>query len=123
MKKWGSLGDLSRTGGRTGAHGLYGSLPAFGQPPAHDEMREPGQRGLKAKRRLEAALARFPHSDDVEVIWRAFELDPGAPAVADARGPHAEWLARKSDCPFAEFTMPPRRAITLIIRIIIDIAI
>jgi predicted DsbA family dithiol-disulfide isomerase len=33
------------------------------------------------KRRLEAALAAFPHHDDVEVVWRAFELDPSAPAV------------------------------------------
>ena len=27
------------------------------------------------KRRLEAALAQFPHRDAVEVVWRAFELD------------------------------------------------
>jgi predicted DsbA family dithiol-disulfide isomerase len=33
------------------------------------------------KRRLEAALAKFPHRDDVEVVWRAFELDPSAPPV------------------------------------------
>jgi predicted DsbA family dithiol-disulfide isomerase len=31
------------------------------------------------KRRLEAALARFPHRADVEVFWRAFELDASAP--------------------------------------------
>jgi len=31
------------------------------------------------KRRLEAALARFDHRDDVEVVWRSFELDPAAP--------------------------------------------
>lgn len=30
------------------------------------------------KRNLEAALAQFPHRNDVEVIWRNFELDPGA---------------------------------------------
>ena len=28
------------------------------------------------KRRLEAALERFPHRDDVEVVWHSFELDP-----------------------------------------------
>jgi predicted DsbA family dithiol-disulfide isomerase len=28
------------------------------------------------KRRFEAALAGFPHSDQVEVEWKAFELDP-----------------------------------------------
>ncbi|MGN6780446.1 MAG: DsbA family oxidoreductase [Marmoricola sp.] len=33
------------------------------------------------KRRLEKALAAFPHRDEVEVVWRSFELDPGAPAV------------------------------------------
>jgi len=31
------------------------------------------------KRRFEAALARFPHRDAVEVVWRSFELDPHAP--------------------------------------------
>jgi predicted DsbA family dithiol-disulfide isomerase len=30
------------------------------------------------KRRFEAALAQFPHRDDVEVEWKAFELDPTA---------------------------------------------
>ena len=33
------------------------------------------------KRRFEAALARFPHRDDVEVRWRSFELDPRAPRL------------------------------------------
>jgi predicted DsbA family dithiol-disulfide isomerase len=31
------------------------------------------------KRRFESALRRFEHADDVEVVWRSFELDPGAP--------------------------------------------
>src|SRR5918997_4422695 len=31
------------------------------------------------KRRLEAALERFPHRDEVEVVWRSFQLDPGIP--------------------------------------------
>lgn len=30
---------------------------------------------------LEQALERFEHADDTYVIWRSFELDPGAPAV------------------------------------------
>ncbi|MGI8686849.1 MAG: DsbA family oxidoreductase [Acidimicrobiales bacterium] len=30
------------------------------------------------KRRFEAALARFPHADEVNVVWRSFELDPSA---------------------------------------------
>ena len=35
------------------------------------------------KRRLEAAIARFPHGSAVDVVWRAFELDPSAPRVRD----------------------------------------
>jgi predicted DsbA family dithiol-disulfide isomerase len=31
------------------------------------------------KRRLETALARFPHRDEVEVVWRSFQLDPSVP--------------------------------------------
>lgn len=31
------------------------------------------------KRRFEQALAAFPERGQVEVIWRSFELDPGAP--------------------------------------------
>ncbi len=45
------------------------------------------------KRRLEAALAGFSHRDEVEVVWRAFELDPRAPAVVS--GDHAERIAKK----------------------------
>jgi predicted DsbA family dithiol-disulfide isomerase len=48
------------------------------------------------KRRLEAALARFPHGRDVDIVWRAFELDPSAPRVQPASsGTYAERLARK----------------------------
>src|SRR5262249_55942936 len=48
------------------------------------------------KRRLERALAGFAHRDEVEVVWRSFELDPRS-----ARGPRPagedplERLARK----------------------------
>ena len=31
------------------------------------------------KRRLETALERFPHRDQVEVVWRSFQLDPRVP--------------------------------------------
>ncbi len=31
------------------------------------------------KRRIESALAEFGHADEVEVHWRSYELDPGAP--------------------------------------------
>jgi predicted DsbA family dithiol-disulfide isomerase len=49
------------------------------------------------KRRLESALARFEHSDDVEVEWRSFELDPSSTSVhAAGEGPdHADGIARK----------------------------
>jgi predicted DsbA family dithiol-disulfide isomerase len=45
------------------------------------------------KRRLESALSRFPFRDEVEVVWRSFELDPGAPRRRE--GSAAEHLARK----------------------------
>jgi predicted DsbA family dithiol-disulfide isomerase len=45
------------------------------------------------KRRFEAALASFPHRDEVTVTWRSFELDPGAPA--ERPGDRAEHLASK----------------------------
>jgi predicted DsbA family dithiol-disulfide isomerase len=35
------------------------------------------------KRRFERALAEFAHADEVEVVWRSFELDPSAPATID----------------------------------------
>jgi predicted DsbA family dithiol-disulfide isomerase len=34
------------------------------------------------KRRFEAALASFPHRDDVNVTYRSFQLDPDAPVVS-----------------------------------------
>jgi predicted DsbA family dithiol-disulfide isomerase len=49
------------------------------------------------KRRFEEALASFPHRDQVEVIWRAFELDPQAPA--ERIGDYAEMLATKYGVP------------------------
>jgi predicted DsbA family dithiol-disulfide isomerase len=45
------------------------------------------------KRRFEAALAEFEHPDEVEVTWRSFELDPGAPR--EREGDRVEQLARK----------------------------
>ncbi len=47
------------------------------------------------KRRLESAIARMPSPGDVEVVWRSFELDPGAARVPRARTSYAERLARK----------------------------
>jgi predicted DsbA family dithiol-disulfide isomerase len=45
------------------------------------------------KRRLESASERFDHRDEVEVVWRSFELDAAAPRQRD--GSAAEHLARK----------------------------
>lgn len=45
------------------------------------------------KRRFEAALDRFEHADEVDVVWRAFELDPQAPTRR--QGDYADRLARK----------------------------
>ncbi|GGK31681.1 DSBA oxidoreductase [Deinococcus malanensis] len=45
------------------------------------------------KRRLEAALERFPQRDAVQVVWHSFELDPSAPLEQPASMP--EHLARK----------------------------
>jgi len=45
------------------------------------------------KRRFETALGRFAHRDNVEVVWRSFELDPDAPAIRS--GDNAERLAAK----------------------------
>jgi predicted DsbA family dithiol-disulfide isomerase len=53
------------------------------------------------KRRLEVALDRFAHRDAVEVVWRAFELDPSAPKEHDPSLSHAERLAKKYRLPVA----------------------
>jgi predicted DsbA family dithiol-disulfide isomerase len=45
------------------------------------------------KRRLESALEQFPHRDELDVVWRSFELDPAAPRRRDVSA--AEHLARK----------------------------
>lgn len=45
------------------------------------------------KRRFETALAAFPHKDQVQVIWRSFELDPKSPRQLP--GTLEEMLAQK----------------------------
>ena len=48
------------------------------------------------KRRLEAALSTLPWRSQIQVLWRAFELDPSASREADtAPVLYAERLARK----------------------------
>jgi predicted DsbA family dithiol-disulfide isomerase len=47
------------------------------------------------KRRLETALKQFPHAAQVELVWRAFELDPAAPPERERKVSHVEFIARK----------------------------
>ena len=47
------------------------------------------------KRRFEAALARFAHRDEVDPVWRSFELDPAAPPSELTAGTYARRLAAK----------------------------
>ncbi len=61
------------------------------------------------KRRLEAALAQFPHRDAVDVVWRSFELDPSAPRDLGATPSYAARLARKYGCGVAEAELMIRR--------------
>lgn len=45
------------------------------------------------KRQFEEALSRFEHAGEVDVVWRSFELDPEAPALAGI--PMSQILQRK----------------------------
>lgn len=47
------------------------------------------------KRRFERALAEFDAREQVEVVWRSFELDASTPPSPDVAGGYAERLARK----------------------------
>jgi predicted DsbA family dithiol-disulfide isomerase len=49
------------------------------------------------KRHLEAAAERF--EGELEIVWRAFELDPSAPTVCDPSVTNVERLARKYGVP------------------------
>jgi predicted DsbA family dithiol-disulfide isomerase len=53
------------------------------------------------KRRFENALERFPESENVQVVWRAFELDPAAPRQRDPSVSYAARLAKKYGVPVA----------------------
>jgi predicted DsbA family dithiol-disulfide isomerase len=44
------------------------------------------------KRRFERALAAFPGAEQVEVVYKPYQLVPDAPATA---GPHRAWLAER----------------------------
>lgn len=45
------------------------------------------------KRRFESALTEFEHGDQVEVIWRSYQLDPHAPRASEEKT--LEMLAQK----------------------------
>ena len=45
------------------------------------------------KRRFEAALAGFPHRDQVEVQWRSYQLDPSVPEHYD--GTELDYLSKR----------------------------
>ncbi len=47
------------------------------------------------KRNFEAALLEFENSDEVDLIWRSFELDPGARPSSATAGNYADGLAKK----------------------------
>lgn len=47
------------------------------------------------KRRFEQARACFPHSAEIELIWRSFELDPSAPPSPERPGRYVDHLARR----------------------------
>jgi predicted DsbA family dithiol-disulfide isomerase len=53
------------------------------------------------KRRLEDALARFDRRDEVEVIWRSFQLQPDAPRFGEpgAGGPTRDYLLARGYAP------------------------
>lgn len=54
--------------------------------------------------RFARALEAFEHRDEVEVVWRSFELDPSAPPSGEAAGPggYAARLAAKYGTSVAE---------------------
>src|SRR4051794_17451683 len=51
------------------------------------------------KRRFEKALSLFEHGNEVEVIWRSFELDPSSPRWS---GDIIEGLSKKIGKPIAQ---------------------
>jgi predicted DsbA family dithiol-disulfide isomerase len=51
------------------------------------------------KAHLDQALASFEHAGEVELVWRSFELDPGAPALRDGSTYDAVLAARYGASP------------------------
>lgn len=55
------------------------------------------------KHRLDTALSNFPHADEVEVVWRSYQLDPGAPCVSEMN--LTQILSEKHGLPQAQAAM------------------
>ncbi len=52
------------------------------------------------KRRLETALADYPHRDSVDITWHSYQLDPTLPEHYD--GTEAEYLASRKGMPIEQ---------------------
>ena len=52
------------------------------------------------KRRLETALADYPHRDAVSVVWHSYQLDPSLPEHYD--GTEAEYLSSRKGMPIEQ---------------------
>lgn len=59
------------------------------------------------KARLDAALAEFEHADEVEIVWRSFELDVDAPTVR--AGDYSAMLSSKYEISPADATVMVQR--------------
>lgn len=65
------------------------------------------------KRRFEAALAQFPHRDEIEVVFKSFELDPNAARDSDLAPPERlmrkyGWSREQVEANFANLTEQAR---------------
>ncbi|RZK10275.1 MAG: DsbA family oxidoreductase [Flavobacterium sp.] len=49
------------------------------------------------KRNMEAALKEFPESEEIEIEWKSFQLDPNLPQTATDN--HEEYLAKRKGFP------------------------
>jgi predicted DsbA family dithiol-disulfide isomerase len=62
-------------------------------------------------RNLGEALRRFPHADEVSVVWRSYELDPNGPRERD--GSYVERIARKYGVPVGQARASMSRIISV----------
>jgi predicted DsbA family dithiol-disulfide isomerase len=62
------------------------------------------------KRHFESALAEFPQRDQVEVIWRSYQLDPNAPTHSDKS--INEVLAKKFGTSLAQVEIMQERVVS-----------